>query len=166
MAVEKEKAAADWFYGKARSAAGYRKNIINNQQRGRDSTVIGKMYFFVYDPKMKKTLPVYDKFPLIFPIERYGDGFLGLNLHYLSQGERSVLLGRLMEYRTSKKLNERSRLRLTYDLISSTKKLASLTRPCIKRYLFDHVRSKFIEVIPDEWEQAINLPVQFFVTKE
>jgi len=165
MAKEKEKQAAEWFYGKARSAAGYRKNIVNNQQRGRDATVIGKMYFFVYDPKLKKVLPIYDKFPLVFPIERYDDGFLGLNLHYLSQSERSLLLRRLMEYRTAKNMTEKSRLRLTYDLISSTRKLASLTRPCIKRYLFGHVRSKFIEIVPDEWEQAINLPVQFFVTK-
>lgn len=161
--VDKEKEAVNWFYGKARTAAGYRKNIVNNTERSRDATVIGKMYFFYYDPKHKKTLPVYDRFPLVFPIERYSDGFLGLNLHYLSQGERALLLRRLTEYRTARNLTERSRLRLTYDLISSTRKLASLSRPCIKRYLFDHVRSKFVEVIPSEWQQAIDLPVQMFV---
>ena len=48
----------DWFIGKARSAAGYRKNILGNDQRAADSTIIGKMYFFKYDPKMKKTLPI------------------------------------------------------------------------------------------------------------
>lgn len=165
MTKERDEQARAWFYGKARTAAGYRKKIINNQERGRDSTVIGKMYFFIYDPKWKDILPVYDKFPLVFPIERYSDGFLGLNLHYLSQSERAALLGRLMQYRTAKNMTEKSRLRLSYDLISSTKRLASLSRPCIKRYLFDHVRSKFIEITPDEWDQAINLPVQFFVTK-
>jgi hypothetical protein len=160
-----EKDAVDWMYGKARTAAGYRKNIVRNLERARDGTVIGKMYFFVYDPKHKRTLPIYDRFPLVFPIERYGDGFLGLNLHYLSQGERSLLLKRLLEYRTAKNMTERSRLRLSYDLISSTKKLASLSRPCIKRYLFTQVRSRFVEVTPDEWETAIALPVQNFVVK-
>lgn len=161
----KEQDSVDWFYGKARSAAGYRKNIVNNQQRGRDSTVIGKMYFFVYDPKTKDKLPVYDRFPLVFPIERYSDGFLGLNLHYLSGPERQSLLNKLMEYKTAKNITERTKLRLSYDILASTKRLASLSRPCIKRYLFDHVRSKFIEITANEWEQAIDLPVQLFVTK-
>jgi hypothetical protein len=165
VAKKEQDDAADWFYNKARSTSGYRKNITNNTERARDGVVIGKMFFFVYDPKTKDKLPVYDRFPLVFPIERYGDGFLGLNVHYLSQGERSTLLNRLMEYRSNQRMDERTRLRLTYDLISSTKKLASLTRPCIKRYLFSQVRSKFIEVTSNEWQQAINLPVQMFVVR-
>lgn len=160
--ADKQQEATDWFIGKARSAAGYRKNIIRNDQRGRDATVIGRMYFFVYDPKYKDTLPMYDRFPLVFPIEPYGNGFLGLNLHYLSPGERAALLGKLKEFSSSSRLTPTSRLRLSYDLLQGTKKLASLSRPCIKRYLFSHVRSKFIEMTPDEWEKAINLPVAQF----
>jgi len=163
--AKREDEAKDWFIGKARTAAGYRKNIVGNDDRGRDSTTIGKMYFFYYDPKTKDKLPVYDRFPLVFPIERYSDGFLGLNLHYLSQGERKALLNRLMEFRSNSRMDERTRLRLSYDLIASTKKLASAARPCIKRYLFSHVRSKFVEVTANEWDQAINLPVEMFVRK-
>lgn len=163
--TSKDKESADWFIGKARSAAGYRKNIVNNDTRGRDATVIGRMYFFYYDPKLKKTLPVYDRFPLVFPIEMYGDGFLGLNLHYLSVGERAALISRLSEFKSNNKMNSNTRLRLTYDLLASTKKLASLSKPCIKRYLFDHVRSKFIEIEANEWDKAINLPVELFVHK-
>jgi hypothetical protein len=163
--ADKEKEAVDWFRGKARTAAGFRKNIVNNHERGRDSTVIGKMYFFVYDPKFKKTLPVYDKFPLVFPIERYGDGFLGLNLHYLSQPERQTLLNKLDDFKTNKRYDSMTRLRLSYDLLASTKKLNTLSRPCVKRYLFSHVRSKFVEVVSGEWENAIMLPVEFFIRK-
>ena len=163
--AKREDEAKDWFIGKARSAAGYRKNIVGNDDRGRDSATIGKMYFFYYDPKTKDTLPVYDRFPLVFPIERYSDGFLGLNLHYLSQGERKALLNRLMEFKSNAKIDERTRLRLSYDLISSTKKLASASRPCIKRYLFSQVRSRFVEITATEWEQAMNLPVELFVRK-
>ena len=39
---------------------------------------MGNMYMFRYDPKHKKTLPYYDTYPLIIPLERYKDGFLGL----------------------------------------------------------------------------------------
>lgn len=160
-----DKELREWFYGKARTAAGYRKNVLNNEERWRDSTVIGKMYFFVYDPKTKDKLPVYDRFPLVFPIERYSDGFLGLNLHYLGQGQRSALLGRLSEFKSSRNITDTTRLRLSYDLLSSTKTLNSLARPCIKRYLFDHVRSKFVEVTPNEWDMAIQLPAENFVRK-
>jgi hypothetical protein len=163
--AKREEEAKDWFINKARSAAGYRKNIVGNDDRGRDEAVIGKMYFFYYDPKMKKTLPVYDRFPLVFPIERYSDGFLGLNMHYLSQGERSALLSRLMEFKSNSRMNELTKIRMSYDLLSNTKKLANAARPCIKRYLFSHVRSKFVEVIASEWEQAIALPVELFVRK-
>lgn len=165
MAKQEEQQSVSWFIGKARSAAGYRRNIVNNIDRSRDRTVIGKMYFFSYDPKHKDKLPVYDRFPLVFPIERYSDGFLGLNLHYLGASERQVLLDKLTDYRTNNKYNEMTKLRLSYDLLSSTKKLNSLIRPCIKRYLFSHVRSKFVEVTANEWSNAINLPVQMFVTK-
>jgi len=59
-------------------------------------------------------------------------------------------------------MSDKTRLRLTYDLLSSSKKLAKTTRPCVKRYLFSHVRSKFIEIVPSEWQKAINLPVAMF----
>ena len=159
---DKQKESTDWWLGKARTAAGYRKNLIKNDERGRDGAVIGKMYFFVYDPKYKDTLPMYDRFPLVFPIEPYNNGFLGLNLHYLSPSERAWLLNKLKEFRTSTKLTKSTRLKLSYDILSTTKKLASTSRPCIKRYLFSHVRSKFIEMTPDEWDKAINLPVAQF----
>lgn len=160
MATEKD--STDWFIGKARSAAGYRKNLVSSDERGRDNAIIGKMYFFAYDPKMKKTLPMYDRFPLVFPIEPYNDGFLGLNLHYLNPGERAWLLNKLKDFRNNSKFNTTTRLKLSYDLLASTKKLASVSRPCVKRYLFSHVRSKFIEMTPEEWDKAIGLPVAQF----
>lgn len=155
----------DWLLGKARSAESLRKNLINATQQHSSSTIVGKMYFFKYDAKWKDVLPRWDKYPLVFPIERYSDGFLGLNLHYLSPGERKLLLSRLTEYSTARNLTERSRLRLTYDLISSTKKLNSLSRPCIKRYLYSHVRSRFIEIPATEWDRVVQLPLEVFVTR-
>lgn len=155
----------DWLLGKARSASSVRKTLINATQQQSSSTIIGKMYFFSYDAKMKAVLPRWDKYPLVFPIERYNDGFLGLNLHYLSPGERQSLLSRLTEFATAKNLTEKTRLRLTYDLISSTKRLNSLARPCIKRYLYSQVRSRFIEIPATEWDRVVQLPLEVFVTK-
>ena len=155
----------NWMTGKAKSASGYRNKIMSNNERNRDSTVIGKMYFFWYDPKHKDTLPMYDRFPLVFPIERYADGFLGLNLHYLSFSERSSLLNTMMKFRNNNKMNATTKLRVTYDLLNNTGRIAGAMRPCIKRYLFSQVRSSFVEVTADEWDKAIQLPVAVWVSK-
>lgn len=163
LIANKRQDSTDWFIGKATTAAGYRKKLVSNEDRGRDAAVIGRMYFFYYDPKFKKTLPMYDRFPLVFPIEPYSDGFLGLNLHYISPGERAWLIGKLSDFRNNKNMTDKTRLRLSYDLLSTSKKLASTARPCIKRYLFSHVRSKFVEITPNEWQKAIDLPVAMFV---
>jgi hypothetical protein len=156
-----------WLIEKAStsSSAQARKVMISNDQRGRDTTIVGKMYFFKYDPKTKAKLAKYDKFPMCFPIERYNDGFLGLNLHYLDQDARQALTTRLLEYKNNKYMDERTKLKLSYQLISSTRSLNSLSRPCVKRYLFNQVRSHFIEIFPDEYDKAIQLPVEEWVFK-
>ena len=102
----------NWMTGKAKSASGYRNKIMSNTERGRDSTVIGKMYFFWYDPKHKDTLPMYDRFPLVFPIERYPDGFLGLNLHYVDYATRQALISKLLEYRNNDYMDKKTKLKL------------------------------------------------------
>lgn len=154
-----------WLFEKALNAAApqARQMLIRNDQRGREDALIGRLYFFKYDPKGKAYLPKYDKFPMVFPIEQYQDGFLGLNLHYLSMRERQALLGQLMEFQNNKKFDETTKLKLSYDLLQGSKRLNSMARPCIKRYLFNHCRSQFIEIYIDEYEKAIQLPVEDFV---
>ena len=66
----------------------------------------GLLNMFFYDPKMKKKLPYYDRFPLILPIETYSNGFLGINFHYLSMPIRIRLLDRVMNFATNKKLDD------------------------------------------------------------
>ena len=47
-------------------------------------------------------------------------------------------------------------------MIAAAAKL-DMAKPCIKRYLFGHVRSKFIEIPASEWDMAIFMPVESFV---
>jgi hypothetical protein len=163
--IYSNKEVLDWAVGKARTAAGYRKNIMKTTEKMRDFPMTGKMYFFWYDPKYKAVLPIYDRFPLVLPIDFYMDGFLGLNLHYLKPIERETLLDRLLSYRNNNYMDESTKLRLSYELLSRTRRISNLARPCIKRYLYSHVQSSFVQVPADEWELAVNLPVQFFVEK-
>lgn len=142
-----------------------RESIIHDKQRARKINSIGQMYFFIYDPKHKKTLPYYDKFPLVFPIEFYPDGFLGINFHYLDYGLRAKLLAKLVETMTNKRFDETTKLKISYEIL---KGLGTMHQPCVKRYLNAHVRSQFIWIDPREWKQAIFLPVENFAksTKE
>ncbi len=83
-----------------------RSNILNDAKRISPKAFIGRMYTYQYDPKLKDVLPVWDKFPLVIPIEMYSDGFLGLNLHYLDPYSRLILLDRLGDFINNDKYDD------------------------------------------------------------
>lgn len=137
-----------------------RKGLVQKGEKLAD-VLIGNMFFFFYDAKHKKTLPYWDKFPLIFPLELYDDGFLGLNLHYLDRNLRIRLFDKLLDFANNKMYDDTTRLKLSYALLSSVAKFPEV-RPCIKRYLTTQVRSQFLRVHPSEWEISLFLPVEMF----
>lgn len=123
---------------------------------------IGQMMFYLYDAKTKADLEYWDKFPLTIPIEYYEDGFLGLNLHYLPARQRAVLLGNLMDFATNTKFDKTTKIKASYEMLKGISRY-KLFEPCLKRYLYSQMRSKFLIVDPSEWHVAIFLPVAHFV---
>ena len=83
----------------------------------------GNLNMFFYDPKFKKTLPYYDRFPLVLPIERYSDGFLGINLHYLPIPLRIRLLDELMDYSTDTNFDSKTKINTNYQKLKRVKLL-------------------------------------------
>jgi hypothetical protein len=122
---------------------------------------IGRMYMFSYDPKNKETLPYYDKFPLIFVIDKYKDGFLGMNMHYLPLTYRARLMDKLYEIERNDVIREDKKLRLTYSLLNGVSKFAYF-QPTIKRYLANHVRSRLLWIPYEDWDTALFLPTERF----
>ncbi len=118
----------------------------------------GRLNMFFYDPKYKKTLPYYDTFPLVLPLENYPDGFLGINLHYLPMTLRLQLLDRLVDYSNNTKFDESTRLAVDY---SKLKKI-NMIKPTLKRYLAGRVKTQFRRIDADEFTVAALLPVQRF----
>jgi hypothetical protein len=136
--------------------------LMADRDRLKGKSTIGKMYFYFYDPKTKDTLPYYDRFPLVIPIESYPDGFLGLNLHYIHPKQRLILLDKLSETATNDKFDSKTKLRVSYGYLAGASRAFEAT-PCIKRYLFTHIQSRFLEISADEWDIAAMLPVETFV---
>ena len=155
-------AARTWLRSKVKDLAPSKTALMKDRERLRDSSIVGKMYFYYYDPKTKDKMEYYDRFPLVIPIETYPDGFLGLNLHYIHPKQRMILLDKLSDTASNKKLDANTRLRISYDYLKRASKAFEAT-PCIKRYLFGHVESRFLEIGADEWDIAVLLPVESFV---
>lgn len=158
--------ASSWFEKTFQDLSKSTDTVINRgDERLTKSLSIGKMYLFHYDPKHKEKLPLYDRFPLIFPFERATNGFYGINFHYIPYLQRAKLLDELVALATNKNLTENTRLNLNYRLLKSVAS-SKYFEPCIKRYLNSHVRSRFLLINPSEWGKALILPVEDFVYKK
>lgn len=151
----------EWFRNQARSVRTTPSAISRDTSRLTNRAGIGKMYFFFYDPKTKKDLPYYDTFPLIFKVANVKGGFHGINLHYLPYKLRAMLMDSLYDITTNSKYDESTRLRLSYSLLNGASKYKWF-KPTFKMYLNNHVRSRFIEINPTEWDIALFLPVERF----
>ena len=159
----KARAAGDWFREKVRQAgASARMQAVTPNQLLRrqpdDNILLGKMFFYKYDPKFAKKLPYWDMYPLVFPFERAPGGFYGLNLHYIPPRDRAVLMDNLNQYASNNKYDKTTRLELSYRLL----KRYGRAVPCVKRYLGDRIVSQTVRIDADEWEIAIFLPVERF----
>jgi hypothetical protein len=162
----------EWFRQQAKtmSTASPTRMIKSQASRLTDKPMLGRMYLFEYDPKGKKTLPYYDRFPLIFPIDSSrtngfatnGASFLGINLHYLPLPLRAKLMDALYDSASTKELDENTRLRISYNILQQASRYRFF-KPCIKRYLVSQVRSKFFYIEPSEWEMTLFLPLDRFV---
>ena len=133
------------------------QDLIRDGKRN-NKPFYGKLNMFFYNPKFKKKLPYYDTFPLVLPLERYSDGFLGLNLHYLPIPLRIKLLDRLVDYSNNTQFDESTRLIVDYSKLKKIK----LIQPTIHKYLAGHVQSQFRRIDADEFTVATLLPVQRF----
>ena len=133
------------------------QNLIRDGKRS-SIPFYGRLNMFFYDPKWKKKLPYYDTFPLVLPIEKYPDGFLGINMHYLPIPLRIRLLDRLVDFSNNTKFDESTKLIVNYSKLKNVR----LIKPTLHRYLAGHTKSQFRRIDADEFTIATLLPVQRF----
>jgi hypothetical protein len=159
------KRSAQWFQDKLKGLKGEARNRFSSTNPDKfyreapnkitstglkRTTSFGDLFCYHYDPKYKKTLPYYDAFPLIMLIGADKDTFLGCNFHYLNPRFRAILLDKL----TAKLGGGLPK----WSKISKIREIA----PTVKRYRFDHIDKKVIQIEEDEKEIAIFLPLERF----
>jgi len=147
---------------KLKSPMALAKEIAKEKSRQGGVFQMGGLYHFFYDPLTKRDLPYYDIFPLVIPVKRKDDGFLGINLHYLPPRYRAIFLDKLMGLAVLNTNNEPQRLQITYDILEATQRYKEF-RPCLKHYLSTQIKSKILTVQPEEWETALFLPTANFM---
>jgi len=147
-----------WFRKKAQQLRPNRSSLLKDESLTLvNRPMIGGMFMYFYDPKTKDTLPYYDRFPLTIMVGPAPKGFYGLNLHYLPLDLRARFLDSLLDTINNKRYDETTRFRLSYDMLNRASKLRAF-KPCFKRYLTGHVRSRLARVDAPEWEIATFLP--------
>lgn len=157
----------DWFRDKALQVSSQNTSIerLVNKESSKTNAVtrpkVGKMLMYRYDPKHKLTLPYYDTFPMIFPIDVQNDRFLGINLHYLPPVYRARLMDALYDTLNNDRYDEKSKLQISYKILKSASKFRYF-KPTIHMYLYAHVRSQLIEVDIKEWDYCLFLPLARF----
>jgi len=157
--------ARDWFRDRASSVSNVNtKSLVRDKERTYTSirsADVGRMYMFFYDPKTKDTLPYYDRFPMIFVVDKIPGGFHGLNLHYLPPTYRARLMDALYSVSKTDSARDSEKLQMSYNLLKGASRF-NYFKPCFKHYLNGHVRSRMLYVPADEWDIALMLPTQRF----
>ena len=153
--------STQWFRDKIKEFGTPKSADLIRDGKRTSVPTFGILNMFVYDPKTKAKLPYYDRFPLVLPYDNATGGFYGLNLHYLPYMLRARLLGALIETKDSRTIGPDTQMRYNWNILQSASRFPGV-QPTVKRYLFNHIRSRILKVNPENWQTAIMLPVEKF----
>lgn len=165
-----------WFAQQLRNATKDRKKVLKDVAlKPSEVPLPGSMMFFRYDAKGKRTLPYWDRFPIIVIVSPAPNGFYGLNMHYLPPILRIEFMDAYLQFAAKENVktsflrklftrHSRHRLKDKAAFVKAVSK-HKLFEPTLHHYLFKHVTTKFYMLKDDEWEIAAFLPVQHWDTK-
>ena len=128
----RSKEANTWFAKKAKALGPIgAPKMLKDDRLEKTEASSGDMVMYVYDPKLKKSLPYYDTFPLTIVVGPAKDGFYGINLHYLPPKVRAIFLDKLGDIASNKKFNATTKFKITYNLLKATKNYRYF-KPCFQ----------------------------------
>ena len=138
--------------------------------RKTNSVGLGYMYAFTYDPKHKSRLPLYDKKPLVITFEFKpgadgGEGFLGINLHYVPRAERKATVEYFMS-KNPESVMKGDGVDIEYERDLKFNNRLAFLYYCIRHYLMSHVIGSFKLIPQNEYPNAYKLhSAEFFPTQ-
>ena len=163
--VEGRDLSLRWYQARIRALGGRQmqgpaaglKMIREGKDRGRISNrpTYGMLNLFRYFPEEPTTMPYYDIFPLVLPLRRKRDGFVGINFHFLPLPLRVKVLNRLME---SFGDEAAEKLDVAYGMLKANR----FIRPALRRYKREAVASYYLQVPLEDMLIGILLPVARF----
>lgn len=135
-----------------------------------NKTLVGRLLYFEYlaEEAGDKELQVYDQFPMVFifntSLSNDGKKLLhALNMHYLLPKERAIVYLKLLKLRNKKSWSYATKLKLSWVFIKS---LLShrIYEKAVHTYRVDRMQSKLIEIYPEDWEIAVFLRLEKWVS--
>ena len=161
---KKSKASTEWLRNHAMGIEKMNRSEftkVRTLSHSPNQMEIGNMYLFNYDPKHKKTLDVYDTFPLIFPFSMQKDRFYGINMHYLKPLDRARLMDALHSIANNDKYDRTTKLEISWQVIKQAAK-GKRYEETVHCYLKKHVKSAMKYIEPLSWDYVLLLPLSRF----
>ena len=140
---------------------------ILRQIEGKTATklISGKMYFYKYEATATE---YYNKFPLIFMLRKRGSLFEGIDFHYLDLKRRIELFKNMKPYfSTTDVITEETILfAKKFSKIIQRSKIFKSAKVSFRKYKKENIKSKIIEVNPNNWLLSLQQPAEMFITLE
>ena len=109
-------------------------------------------YMYSYDAKHKARLPVWDRFPVILYLGPIPNGFEGINIHYIPQEARMVLLKQIIDILDNDG---------DHDEVTALITEVGISYKGYKKYLNSYVRTEKKPIPRDMWEEIFQSPGNF-----
>lgn len=156
------KNAVNWWMNNAMKlkSASFKKSA--EDAKFATSIVPGKFYLYIYDPKFKKELPVYDMVPFVLVTSITKKGWYGINFHYMPALIRKKIFELLLEVADDKRIPDGRKQGMMWrraQTIASMVGGDKYLNQSIKQYLDTHVRSRFLEIPKEDWAMTTFLPL-------
>jgi hypothetical protein len=175
--ISRSPRAREWYHD---YAAEYGANFRSGQMmRGGGKRIsdvkLGRMYFFRYTSQssasgrdiLQTKDEIYDAFPLVFCLAEYPNLIEAFNFHYMEPALRARLLGKMFMYLNNEDFNNKTKLFASkFRKVIQDNRLFRHAKAAYKTYKPGRIRSKILEVHPLDWELAIMLPTERFITPD
>ena len=123
------------------------------------------MYFYKYEASSKTEY--YNKFPLIFMLRKRGNLFEGIDFHYLDLKRRIELFENMKPYFSTKGITEKTILFVKkFRKIIQRSKIFKSAKVSFRKYKKENIKSKIIEVNPNDWLLSLQQPAEMFITSK